>query len=148
MQYPVSVKKWSLHCLTRAISSGDSQAVEEIMSTISAEPIALPEPHEIANGLLQALVVRNPEGPRNFLALWNAREVQILGILERISIALKSPTYVSDALGRLLWSVQKTIGIRETLRINATIRYVPPFILKEVQRRSLRVFLSPSKDLC
>ena len=31
----------------------------------------------------------------------------------RISMALRNPAYVSEALGRLLWGVQRTIGIRE-----------------------------------
>ena len=148
MQYPVSIKNWSLYCLPRAILTGDFETVEEIMAAITSDPNALPKADEIANALLRGLVIWNPDGPRIFPVVWNSRRGLVLDILTRISMASsRNPAYVSEALGRFLWGVQRNIGIRESLRISATIRYVPRFVCKAVERRTRRLFLSPTKQL-
>ena len=130
-QYPLSIKTWASYCLPRAISSGDSETVEEIMETMTSKPNALPEAHEIAQALLQGLVLWNPDGPRSFPALWHLRRDLILGVLTRIGEASTKPVYVSEALGRFLYGVQRVLGTREFLRISATVpSYLLPIVFK------------------
>jgi glycosyltransferase involved in cell wall biosynthesis len=139
-QYPLSIKTWASYCLPRAISSGDSETVEEIMETMTSMPNALPEAHEIAHALLRGLVLWNPDGPRTFPALWQLRRDLILGVLTRIGEASTKPVYVSDALGRFLCGVQRILGTRELLRISATIpSYLLPMVFKLSQHKAKRL---------
>jgi glycosyltransferase involved in cell wall biosynthesis len=147
VQYPLSVKKWALYCLPRAILSGDTEMVEEILAALSSDPNALPEPRELAGALFRGLVMWNPDGRRTCTTVWHLRQNLIVRVLTRIGKAARKRAYVSDVLGDFLWRVQRTLGVRESLRISATVRYVPRFVFKEAERRTRRWLQGPTNRL-
>lgn len=145
-QYPLSIKSLALYCLPRAILSGDSETVEEIMTMVTSDPNALPEVHEMAGALLQGLVICNPDGPRSVPVVWPGRRDLILGVLTRIGKASSNPVYVSDVLGRFLWGVQRILGTRESLRIGATVSsYMLPLVFRVAERRTRRLLHVPER---
>jgi glycosyltransferase involved in cell wall biosynthesis len=150
-QYPLSIQNWASYCLPRAILSGDLETIEEIMAAMTSDTNTVPEPRKIGGTLLRGLVICNPDGRKNFMAMWQLRQDLIVYVLTRIGKAARKPTYVSDVLGNFLWGVQRLLGIRESLRINATVpgylNYLLPFVFKEAERRTRRLLLSPMKRL-
>jgi hypothetical protein len=141
-QYPVAIKSWGLYCLPRAILTGDLETVNEIVAAFTSEPRALPEAHESGSTLLRGLVICHPDGPGTFPAVWNSRAGLVLDVVTRIGVGSRNSDYVNDTLGRLLWGVQRTIGIRASMRMSSTMRYVPRFLCKELGRRTRRLLLT------